>query len=135
MLSMGTQPLPDGDRRAGWCQALLGEATFGQGGEEGARLGVQPVVVRQDCVEPIRQTPVMAGIPAGSTVDRLGVHVALDPGKVTQEIAKGEAAWCRRPLEIGRWNQYRDSAGAGVNAVEIAKEGEKILSGIHVKRR
>src|SRR5438552_3333175 len=98
---------------------------------------MQAVVEVEGRLESVGEVAAVAGIGALPPMHCLAVHVALDRRQMPNEIAEGEFARRRRPLEVRRWNLYNDSTRPLVHAIEVVEERRDAgdLHGMQITRR
>ena len=122
VLDHGPQPLPGGDRRAGWGQAFPFKVRVRQRPENRQRLKPQTIQESDNRLEALGKVAAASRVAAGASRHRLCIHVALDCGEMAHEVTEGELAGMRGPLDLVRRNTNHDAARTAANGPPIVEE-------------
>lgn len=122
VLGHQAEPLPESDCRAVGRYALAEEVGVGERTENLHGFVMKEVDVREHGVVTVGQFARVAGIAAWEEARVFAPHVTLGAGKVSEEIAEGEAAGLERPFELIGRDAFCDAEGAGANFFEVVEE-------------
>src|SRR6266566_3899682 len=122
VLDHGPQPLPGGDRGAGWGEAFPFKVRVRQRPENRQRFHAERIQESHNRLEALGKVTAASGVAAGASRHRLCVHVALDCSKMPHEVAEGELAGMRAPLDLVRRNTNHDAARTAANGSPIVEE-------------
>ena len=107
------QPLADRDRGPGGRHALLLEVRIGESAEDLHRLRVAALEKAANRLEAVGELASVARVEGRAALRVLGVHVTLDGGEVTHDVAQRELAGLPRPLETVRRECSRRRVASG----------------------
>src|SRR6266542_3546228 len=122
VLDHGPQPLPGGDRSAGWGEAFSFKVRIRQRPENCLRFHPQTIQESHNRLEALGKVATASRVAAGASRHRLCVHIALDCSEMPHEVAEGELAGMRAPFDLVRRNTSHDAARTAANGSPIVEE-------------
>src|ERR1700704_6243966 len=116
------QPLPSGDRGAGWGKAFPFKVRVRQRPENRLRFFPETIQESHNRLEALRKVAAASRVAAGAPRPPLRVHITPDRSEMPHEVAEGELAGMRAPLDLVRRNTRHDTARTAANGPPIVEE-------------